>query len=184
MENGSMQSYRGTATFVIVEAPSKIALTRFSFQFPFPLYPPLKSEGVKKELYNKKRNVHCVSWLFKLLSVLNSRYFCNKIIILLLGNEKRSYQKECLVEKEDSTEMRKTSLFFLLSSFPFSFAFSFFFVFSFCFFLISPLNRTNSCKASRKKREKQEKRKEDEERKNFRRANGLISLSLSLFFSL
>lgn len=58
---------------------------------PLPLYPPLKSEGVKKELYNKKRNVHCVSWLFKLLSVLNSRYFCNKIIILLLlGNEKRS----------------------------------------------------------------------------------------------
>lgn len=181
MENGSMQSYRGTATFVIVEAPSKIALTRFSFQFPFPLYPPLKSEGVKKELYNKKRNVHCVSWLFKLLSVLNSRYFCNKIIILLLGNEKRSYQKECLVEKEDSTEMRKTSLLFLL--FPFLLLFLFFFVF-FCFFLISPLNRTNSCKASRKKREKQEKRKEDEERKNFRRANGLISLSLSLFFSL
>lgn len=35
IENGSMQSYRGTATFVIVEAPSKIALTRFSFQFPF-----------------------------------------------------------------------------------------------------------------------------------------------------
>lgn len=55
MENGSMQSYRGTATFVIVEAPSKIALTRFSFQFPFPLYPPLKSEGVKKELYNKRK---------------------------------------------------------------------------------------------------------------------------------
>lgn len=43
------------ATFVIVEAPSKIALTRFSFQFPFPLYPPLKSEGVKKELYNKRK---------------------------------------------------------------------------------------------------------------------------------
>lgn len=182
MENGSMQSYRGTATFVIVEAPSKIALTRFSFQFPFPLYPPLKSEGVKKELYNKKRNVHCVSWLFKLLSVLNSRYFCNKIIILLLGNEKRSYQKECLVEKENSTEMRKTSLLFLL--FPFLLLFLFFFAFFFCFFLISPLNRTNSFKASRKKREKQEKRKEDEERKNFRRANGLISLSLSLFFSL
>lgn len=129
MENGSMQSYRGTATFVIVEAPSKIALTRFSFQFPFPLYPPLKSEGVKKELYNKKRNVHCVSWLFKLLSVLNSRYFCNKIIILLLGNEKRSYQKKCLIEKENSTEMRKTSLLFLL--FPFLLLSLFFFVFFF-----------------------------------------------------
>lgn len=164
MENGSMQSYRGTATFVIVEAPSKIALTRFSFQFPFPLYPPLKSEGVKKELYNKKRNVHCVSWLFKLLSVLNSRYFCNKIIILLLGNEKRSYQKKCLVEKENSTEMRKTSLLFLL--FPFLLLFLFFFCF-FCFFLISPLNRTNSCKASRKKKRKTRKEKRRRRKEKF-----------------
>lgn len=166
MENGSMQSYRGTATFVIVEAPSKIALTRFSFQFPFPLYPPLKSEGVKKELYNKKRNVHCVSWLFKLLSVLNSRYFCNKIIILLLGNEKRSYQKERLVEKEDSTEMRKTSLLFLLFPFLLLSLFFLFFLF-FCFFLISPLNRTNSCKPSRKKEKNKKREKKTKKGKIF-----------------
>lgn len=163
MENGSMQSYRGTATFVIVEAPSKIALTRFSFQFPFPLYPPLKSEGVKKELYNKKRNVHCVSWLFKLLSVLNSRYFCNKIIILLLGNEKRSYQKECLVEKENSTEMRKTSLLFLL--FPFLLLFLFFF----CFFLLFSDFTVKSYKqlqsfAKKKRKTRKEKRRRRKEK--------------------
>lgn len=163
MENGSMQSYRGTATFVIVEAPSKIALTRFSFQFPFPLYPPLKSEGVKKELYNKKRNVHCVSWLFKLLSVLNSRYFCNKIIILLLGNEKRSYQKKCLVEKENSTEMRKTSLLFLL--FPFLLLFIFFF----CFFLLFSDFTVKSYKqlqsfAKKKRKTRKEKRRRRKEK--------------------
>lgn len=163
MENGSMQSYRGTATFVIVEAPSKIALTRFSFQFPFPLYPPLKSEGVKKELYNKKRNVHCVSWLFKLLSVLNSRYFCNKIIILLLGNEKRSYQKECLVEKEDSTEMRKTSLLFLL--FPFlllSLFFCFFFFWFFSDFTVKSYKQLQSFAKKKRKTRKEKRRRRKE----------------------
>lgn len=165
MENGSMQSYRGTATFVIVEAPSKIALTRFSFQFPFPLYPPLKSEGVKKELYNKKRNVHCVSWLFKLLSVLNSRYFCNKIIILLLGNEKRSYQKECLVEKENSTEMRKTSLLFLL--FPFLLLFLFFFCFFFLLFSDFTVKSYKQLQSFAKKKRKTRKEKRRRRKEKF-----------------